>query len=142
MTDVPHRAAPTITAVPRLALIPPGAFERVATASAVDPDARLALLADMCRFNALNAVKRAGSGHLGSTFSSLDLVAHLLWEELNVLVAFATTKGPAGIVAVLSALYPVTTIVLARVLLAERLDRSRRIGGGLALGGAAAVAVG
>jgi len=60
----------------------------------------------------------------------------------NVLVAFATTKGPAGIVAVLSALYPVTTIVLARVLLAERLDRSRRIGGALALGGAAAVAVG
>ncbi len=60
----------------------------------------------------------------------------------NVLVAFATTKGPAGIVAVLSALYPVTTIVLARVLLAERLDRSRRIGGALALGGVAAVAVG
>ena len=60
----------------------------------------------------------------------------------NVLVAYATTKGPAGIVAVLSALYPVTTIVLARVVLSERLDRSRRIGGVLALGGAAAVAVG
>jgi drug/metabolite transporter (DMT)-like permease len=60
----------------------------------------------------------------------------------NVLVAFATTRGPAGIVAVLSALYPVTTILLARVLLAERLDRERRIGAVLALGGAAAVAVG
>ncbi len=60
----------------------------------------------------------------------------------NVLVAFATTRGPAGIVAVLSALYPVTTILLARVVLAERLDRGRRIGGALALGGAAAVAVG
>jgi drug/metabolite transporter (DMT)-like permease len=60
----------------------------------------------------------------------------------NVLVAFATTRGPAGIVAVLSALYPVTTIVLARIVLGERLDRERRIGGGLALGGAAAVAVG
>jgi drug/metabolite transporter (DMT)-like permease len=60
----------------------------------------------------------------------------------NVLVAFATTRGPAGIVAVLSALYPVTTIILARVFLAERLDRGRRIGGALALGGAAAVAVG
>ena len=60
----------------------------------------------------------------------------------NVLVAFATTRGPAGIVAVLSALYPVTTVLLARIVLAERLDRERRIGGALALGGAAAVAVG
>jgi drug/metabolite transporter (DMT)-like permease len=60
----------------------------------------------------------------------------------NVLVALATTKGPAGIVAVLSALYPVTTIVLARIVLGERLERPRRVGGALALGGAAAVAVG
>lgn len=60
----------------------------------------------------------------------------------NVLVAFATTRGPAGIVAVLSALYPVTTILLARLLLAERLDRERRVGAVLALGGAAAVAIG
>ena len=46
----------------------------------------------------------------------------------NVFVAFATTCGPAGIVAVLSALYPVTTVLLARVVLGERLDRERRIG--------------
>ncbi len=60
----------------------------------------------------------------------------------NVLVAFATTKGSAGVVAVLSALYPVATIVLARLLLGERLDLSRRLGGALALGGAALVAAG
>ena len=60
----------------------------------------------------------------------------------NVLVAFATTRGSAGVVAVLSALYPVATIVLARVALGERLDRSRRVGGAFALGGAAAVAAG
>lgn len=60
----------------------------------------------------------------------------------NVLVAFATTRGSAGVVAVLSALYPVATIVLARVALGERLDRPRRVGGALALGGAAAVAAG
>ena len=42
----------------------------------------LSLLADMCRVNALVAVKRAGSGHLGSTFSSLDVVVHLLgWRR-------------------------------------------------------------
>jgi transketolase len=38
----------------------------------------------MCRLNALVAVKRAGSGHLGSSFSALDLVVHLLFEELDV----------------------------------------------------------
>ncbi len=60
----------------------------------------------------------------------------------NVLVAFATTKGAAGIVAVLSALYPVVTVVLARLLLDERLSSSRRAGGVVALAGAALVAAG
>ncbi len=60
----------------------------------------------------------------------------------NVCVAFATTKGAAGIVGVLSALYPVVTILLARVVLAERLSRQRRAGGVVALGGAALVAAG
>ena len=53
-------------------------------AVAADRDATLAVLGDMCRANALTAVKRAGSGHLGSSFSALDLVVHLLFEELNV----------------------------------------------------------
>jgi drug/metabolite transporter (DMT)-like permease len=60
----------------------------------------------------------------------------------NVCVAFATTEGAAGIVAVLSALYPVVTIVLARIVLAERLSRPRRVGGIVALAGAALVAAG
>ena len=60
----------------------------------------------------------------------------------NVLVAFATTRGSVGIVAVLSALYPVVTVLLARLALGESLDRSRRLGGVLALAGAAAVAAG
>ena len=117
--------------MPRLALIPPGEFERVATAGDLDPDARLALLADMCRFNALTAVKRAGSGHLGSTFSSLDLVAHLLWEQLNVLAVgfdsadrdvFFSSKGHdvPGLYAALNAVGVIPT---------ERLLRLRRLGG-------------
>jgi drug/metabolite transporter (DMT)-like permease len=60
----------------------------------------------------------------------------------NVLVAFATTQGAAGIVAVLSALYPVVTVVLARIVLGERLSRRRRAGGAVAIGGAAFVAAG
>jgi len=60
----------------------------------------------------------------------------------NVLVALATTHGEAGIVAVLSALYPVVTVVLARIVLGERLSVARRTGGLVALAGAAFVAAG
>ena len=68
--------------MPELSLIPRAEFDRVRTARA-DADVRLELLAAMCRLNALVAVKRAGSGHLGSSFSAMDLVIHLFYEELN-----------------------------------------------------------
>jgi transketolase len=116
--------------VPRLDLIPPAEFRRVGAVE-VDRDARLALLADMCRFNALTAVKRAGSGHLGSTFSSLDVVVHLLWETLNVAEVgfdspdrdvYFSSKGHdvPGLYAALNALGVIPT---------ERLLRLRRLGG-------------
>lgn len=60
----------------------------------------------------------------------------------NVLVALATTRGDAGIVAVLSAVYPVVTVVLARVVLREQLSPGRRAGGVVALAGAGLVAAG
>ena len=65
-----------------LNLIPKCAFDGVRAAD-TPPDERVALLADMCRLNTLVAVKRAGSGHLGSSFSAMDVVAFLLFEELN-----------------------------------------------------------
>lgn len=60
----------------------------------------------------------------------------------NVLVATATTHGNIGIVAVLSSIYPLVTVVLARIVLAERLSAVKRVGGGVALAGAALVAAG
>jgi transketolase len=69
--------------VPELTLVPKSELDRVRAADAA-PDARLALLADVCRLNALVTIKRAGSGHLGSSFSALDIVTHLLYDELNV----------------------------------------------------------
>jgi transketolase len=68
--------------VPELRLIARQELDRFRNA-AIDRDERLRALADMCRLNALVAVKRAGSGHLGSTFSAMDVVAFLLFEELN-----------------------------------------------------------
>src|SRR5207302_2183210 len=91
----------------------------------------LSLIADMCRANALVAVKRAGSGHLGSSFSALDVVVHLLWRELNVARVgwddpnrdiFFSSKGHdvPGLYAALHAL---------GVIPSERLLRLRRLGG-------------
>lgn len=59
-----------------------------------------------------------------------------------VAIAAATTKGAAGIVAVLSSLYPVVIVVLARLVLGERLSVARRVAGAVALAGAALVAAG
>ena len=96
-----------------------------------DPDARLALLADVCRLNALVAIKRAGSGHVGSSFSALDVVAHLLFEELNVAAVgfdspdrdvFFSSKGH-DVPGLYAALYGLGVIPR------ERLLRLRRLGG-------------
>jgi transketolase len=108
-----------------LTLIPREEFERAQALS------DLGLLADMCRANALVAVKRAGSGHLGSSFSAMDIVVHLFYAELNTTEVgfdhpdrdvYFSSKGHdvPGLYAVLHAL---------GVLPAERLMKLRRLGG-------------
>jgi transketolase len=115
--------------VSTLEIIPRPEFERVRAAAPSDDV--LELIADMCRANALTAVKRAGSGHLGSSFSALDIVTFLLFEELNVASlgwdhpdrdVFFSSKGHdvPGYYAALHAL---------GVLPDERLLRLRRLGG-------------
>jgi len=66
----------------------------------------------------------------------------LIDTSANVLVAAATTYGAAGIVAVLSSLYPIVTMVLARIIVGERLGATKRAGGVVAVAGAAFVAAG
>jgi drug/metabolite transporter (DMT)-like permease len=66
----------------------------------------------------------------------------LVDTSANVLIAAATTYGAAGIVAVLSSLYPVVTMMLAWRFLGERLAATKRAGGVVALAGAALVAAG
>ncbi len=58
----------------------------------------------------------------------------------NALFAFASGLGLLSLVSVLGSLYPVVTVVLAHLLLGERLTRAQRIGIGLAVGGVAAIA--
>lgn len=65
-----------------ISLIPFDEFQRVRAAAAPRDD-KLALLADMCRANTLASIKRAGSGHMGSSFSSLDIVTLLYYQEMD-----------------------------------------------------------
>ena len=52
----------------RIVLIPAEEFQRILEAP-IDKYDELALIADMCRANALASVKRAGSGHLVRTLA-------------------------------------------------------------------------
>jgi transketolase len=113
-----------------LAFIDREGIERVRGADD-DDDARLGLIADICRLNALVAVKRAGSGHLGSSFSALDVVVQLLYSELNVAElgfddpgrdVFFSSKGH-DVPGLYAALYGLG------VLPAAQLARLRRLGG-------------
>ncbi|HEX7165606.1 MAG TPA: DMT family transporter [Acidimicrobiales bacterium] len=65
----------------------------------------------------------------------LDLTA-------NALFVFATQRGLLSLVAVIASLYPAATVVLARVVLAERFGRVQAIGLGLAGTGVLLIAVG
>jgi transketolase len=62
--------------------LPFAELARVRRLSAPAP-VRAALFADLCRINALYMIARAGSGHIGSSFSSLDIVSWLFLEELR-----------------------------------------------------------
>lgn len=101
-------------------------FERVRRSNA-GPEAKAAAFADLARFNALYMIARAGSGHIGSSFSSLDIVS---WLHLEAMRGeglpdgdlYFSSKGhdAPGLYAVM--------IGLGR-LPEDHLDRLRRLGG-------------
>jgi len=67
-----------------LKLIPFDEFKRVQSSS-IEEHVKLELIADMCRANALMSVKKAGSGHLGSSFSAMDIVVLLYYKTMNTI---------------------------------------------------------
>ncbi|HZO24412.1 MAG TPA: transketolase C-terminal domain-containing protein [Chloroflexota bacterium] len=66
-----------------LLYVPAAELERI-RALGIDPVERAAIFAAACRINALYMIGKAGSGHLGTTFSSMDIVAWLHLEELRL----------------------------------------------------------
>jgi transketolase len=98
------------------------AFDAVRSAAGLSAVQRTALFAQMARFNALYMIARAGSGHLGSSFSSLDIVS---WLYLNVLGPhdrYFSSKGHDS-----PGLYAVHTALGIQPF--ERIHQLRRLGG-------------
>ncbi len=111
-----------------LQFVPLSECDRIRTL-ALPMAARAALFADLCRINALYMITRAGSGHIGSSFSALDILSWLYLNEMR----FAENVGGPGDVFFSSkghdvpALYAVL-IGLGRLPF-DRLDTLRRLNG-------------
>jgi drug/metabolite transporter (DMT)-like permease len=130
----------------------------------------IALVAALCFGGALIGLSRAAQGGTGWAVLTMRAVAIPIvvgaalalgprlprtgrgWALLvgvgvadtgaTLLYAAATTRGLLSVVAVLSSLYPIVLVVLARVLLAERIARPQLAGVAVALGGVALISVG
>ena len=78
--------------MPDLHYVPPKEFERLRRLP-LKPMDRAALFATCCRINALYMIAQAGSGHIGSSFSSLDIVSWLYLNELQPDDLYFSSKG-------------------------------------------------
>lgn len=79
------------------------------------------------------AIPRAGTRATVAAAGILDVAA-------NAIFVVAAREGLLSLVAVISSLYPATTVVLARIVLHERVDRRQRIGLACALAGVLLIA--
>jgi transketolase len=104
-----------------LAYLPYEELERLRAIDA-DPGARAAVFADACRINTLYMVMRAGSGHIGTSFSAMDVVSLLHLEVLGDDDLYFSSKGhdAPGLYAVLTGLGRLDF---------ELIHRLRRLGG-------------
>jgi transketolase len=75
-----------------LAYVPYRELERLRGLE-VDPFERAAAFADACRINTLYMVMRAGSGHIGTSFSAMDVVSLLHLEVMGEDDLYFSSKG-------------------------------------------------
>jgi len=108
-----------------LMFVPKSDFDRVLSLG-LSGDTTVRLFADMCRLNVLYMVAAAGSGHIGTSFSCLELVS---WLHLNIIgpesdgdSIYFSSKGHDA-----PALYAVLT-ALGRLDF-DAVHRFRRLGG-------------
>jgi len=72
--------------------VPYSEFQRVRTEKMLSKQ-RAMIFSDMCRLNTLYMIARAGSGHIGGSFSGLDIVCWLLLEEMTENDVYFSSKG-------------------------------------------------
>jgi len=111
-------------------LIPKSDFDRLLKTKS-DWRTVLPIVSNMCRLNTLTSITLAGSGHLGSSFSSMDIFVWALHHKLNTLALgfdnpnrdiFFSSKGHDA-----PALYSV--LFSAGIVSMEALTKLRRLGG-------------
>ena len=100
--------------------------------------ARIGVLATLLALSAARPRAARWPGHRMGAVAAVALADTMG----NVLFAYASTHGNLGVVAVLGSLYPVVTVFLGRLLLAERLTLVQHTAVGLALAGVALLAGG
>jgi transketolase len=119
----PDGPSPELTTLSLVSLryVPSAELERIRTLDCV-PTARAAAFADACRLNTLTMIEQAGSGHVGTSFSCLDIVSWLQLEVLGEGDRYFSSKGhdAPGLYAVL--------IGLGRIEF-DKLFALRRLGG-------------
>jgi drug/metabolite transporter (DMT)-like permease len=93
------------------------------------------VVARLVSVSLFGAVAIAGrhSIRMPATVASLVIVAGVVDMLANVLYLVAVWQGPLSIVVTLSSLYPASTVLLARVVLGERLNPWQITGVGCAL---------
>jgi transketolase len=114
----------------QLRIIPKEEFDRIRSVN-IDKYDKLQLFADMCRYNTFVEVKKAGSGHLGSSLSAMDIIVYLYLEEMNTMTVgfvsedrdvYFSSKGH-DVPGLYSLFYALGVLPL------ERLMKLRRFGG-------------
>jgi transketolase len=109
----------------KLAYVPREEIARALDAVAVEGD-RHAAFADLCRLNTLYMIMRAGSGHIGTSFSSIDLVSWLMLnvvrpQEPNERAIYFSSKGH-DVPALYSVLIALGALEFDRIHMLRRLD--------------------
>jgi drug/metabolite transporter (DMT)-like permease len=88
------------------------------------------------------ALARGGRDPDPSRGRRLALGAGVADAAATILLVLAAQRGPLSLVGVLVSLYPASTVVLARLLLSERISRPQALGLGLAAAAVAMIATG
>ena len=109
--------------MPNIQFVPPEEFSRILGLKVAAAE-RAGLFAQLCRINTLYMITRAGSGHIGTSFSCLDLLSWLHLQELDGPQGdlFFSSKGHDA-----PALYSVL-MALGRLPF-EQIHQLRRLGG-------------